>query len=78
MNLRFHAIRLGIKLEKEFLNTIAMTGFGTFHLVNNQNKLEESLISSIKGGPVLYSKITSIKAYDQDGFKIENVLMNSS
>ena len=53
-----------------------MTGFGAAHLVNSQSKVEESLISSMKGGSIQYNKITSIKAFDSEGFKIEDVRMN--
>lgn len=55
-----------------------MTGFGTTHFVNNQSKLEESLISSMKGFPVLFDKITCIKAYDKDGFEIDDILLHPS
>jgi len=44
-----------------------MTGFGTCHFVANQNKLEESIISSMKSNRIPFNKITSIEAYDSEG-----------
>lgn len=57
-NLRFHAFRLGIKLGKDFLQSIAMTGFGTCHIVKKQEKLEESIIKSMSKQSIEFNKIT--------------------
>ena len=42
-----------------------MTGFGNCYIVKNQNKLEESIISSMMPNQIPFCKITSIEAYDQ-------------
>ena len=55
-----------------------MTGFGSCHFVQNQSKLEENIVESMKRNFIQFSKITSLEAFDKKTQEWINIISHPS